>query len=121
MAENKQYIAHVQENGTVQICEDVIAAIAAQAVVEVDGVIGFSSKVLDVTELITKRAWGKGLKINVGNENELYIDCTVFVQYGQSVMAIAAAIQDAVISAVESMAGVKVAALNVNICGIARQ
>ena len=41
--------------------------------------------------------------------------------YGQSVVTVASAIQEAVSSAVESMTGIKVVEVNVNVCGIARQ
>ena len=44
MADNKQYITQVQENGTVMISEDVIAAIVAQAVKDVDGVVSLNVK-----------------------------------------------------------------------------
>ena len=122
MAENRQYITHLQDNGTVMISEDVVAAIAAQAVVEVDGVVGFSSKSgADIAEKISKKVWGKGLKISIGNDNELYIDCNVVIRYGQSVVDVAKAVQGAVVSAVESMTGVTVVSVNVNVCGIAHQ
>ena len=39
MAENKQYITHAQENGSVMISEDVIATIVANAVSEVEGIV----------------------------------------------------------------------------------
>ena len=38
MAEYKQYITQVQENGNVMISEDVIATIVENALTEVDGV-----------------------------------------------------------------------------------
>ena len=40
MAESKQYIIQQQDNGTVQISEDVITSIVANAVADVDGVVG---------------------------------------------------------------------------------
>ena len=43
------------------------------------------------------------------------------VAYGQSVVAVAKAIQEAITAALESMTGVKVASVNVNVCGIAAQ
>ena len=49
------------------------------------------------------------------------IDCNIIINYGQSVVDIAQAVQAAVINAVESMTGVKVAAVNVNVCGIVRK
>ena len=122
MAENKQYITQVQTNGSVMISEDVVATIIEHAVCEVEGVVGLSTKPgADIAELIGKKSWGKGMKITIGEENELRIDCNVVVVYGQSVMAVAKAIQDAITAALESMTGVKVASVNVNICGISVQ
>ena len=122
MAENKQYITQIQENGSVLISEDVIMTIVAHAVEEVEGVVGLNVKPgADIIEMIGKKNWGKGLKITIGEEDELTIDCNITVAYGQSVVSVAKAAQDAVSNALESMAGLKIAAVNVNVCGIVRQ
>lgn len=122
MAESKQYITQMQNNGSVQISEDVIAAIVAHAAGEVEGVVALNTKPgADIADLIGKKNWGKGLKINIQENNTLVIDCNVTVFYGQSVVDVAKAVQETVTSAVESMAGVKVASVNVNVCGIVRQ
>ena len=122
MAENKQYITQVQDNGTVMISEDVIATIVAHAVEEVEGIVSLSTKVgADIAELIGKKAWGKGMKISIAEDESVTVDCNVLIGYGQSVVTVAGAVQDAVTSALEAMTGVKVAAVNVNVCGIVRQ
>ena len=41
--------------------------------------------------------------------------------YGQSIVAVAQAAQEAVCNALQSTAGLTVAAVNVNVCGIVRQ
>jgi len=122
MAENKQYITQTQENGSVLISEDVIATIVAHAVNEVEGVVGLNVKPgADIADLIGKKNWGKGMKINIGENNEISIDCNITVCYGQSVVAVAKAVQDAVTAALESMAGISLCSVNVNVCGIVRQ
>ena len=122
MAENKQYITQVQDNGTVMISEDVIATIVAHAVEEVEGIVSLSTKVgADIAELIGKKAWAKGMKISIAEDESVTVDCNVLIGYGQSVVTVAGAVQDAVTSALEAMTGVKVAAVNVNVCGIVRQ
>ena len=122
MADNKQYITQVQNNGNVMISEDVVATIIEHAVHEVEGVIGLSTKPgADIAELIGKKNWGKGMKITIAENNELHVDCNVIVAYGQSVVNVATAIQGAICSALEAMTGVKVAGVNVNICGISAQ
>ena len=122
MAENKQYIVQKQENGSVMISEDVITAIVAQAVSEVEGIVGLNTKPgADIADLIGKKSWGKGMKIMIAEDDSVAIDCNLTVAYGMSVVDTAAAVQDAVRNAVESMAGVKVTAVNVNVCGIVRK
>lgn len=122
MAESKQYITQVQDNGNVLISEDVIATIVANAVSDVDGVVGLSVKPgADIADMIGKKNWGKGMKITIGENDELSVDCNVNIGYGQSVVTVAKAVQDAVTAALVSTAGITVAAVNINVCGIIRQ
>ncbi len=122
MADSKQYITQMQESGNLMISEDVIATIVAHAVNEVDGVVSLNVKPgADIIELIGKKNWGKGMKITIDQNDELTIDCNITVCYGQSVVDVAKAVQSAVTIALESMAGVTIAAINVNVCGIVRQ
>jgi len=122
MADSKQYITQVQENGTVLISEDVVAAIVAQAVKDVEGVVGINvNPGADLVDMIGKKNWGKGMKILISEDNSLTVDCEVVMGYGQSVVTVAKAVQEAVTAALESMTGVKVNAVNINVCGIVRQ
>ena len=121
MAENKQYITQIQNNGSVLISEDVIASIVAHTVGEVEGVAGLAAKPgADIADIIGKKNWGKGMKITIGEEDALSVECNVNVQYGHSVVSVAKAVQESVTNALESMAGVAVSSVNVNICGIVR-
>jgi uncharacterized alkaline shock family protein YloU len=122
MADNKQYITQIQDNGSVMISEDVVATIVSLAVKEVEGVVGLSTKPgADIADMIGKKNWGKGLRINIAEDNALTVDCDIIVSYGQSVVAVAASVQEAVAAALESATAVKVTAVNVNVCGIVRQ
>lgn len=122
MAESKQYITQIRDNGSVMISEDVIATIIAHAVNDVDGVVNLSVKPgADIAELIGKKNWGKGVKVVITDEDELYIDCNITVGYGQNVVTIASLVQKAVSDAVEDMTGVAPKSVNVNVCGIVRQ
>lgn len=122
MAENKQYITQVQDNGTILISEDVIAGIVTLAVADVEGVAGISAKPgADIVELIGMKNWGKGLKITIRPDDALVIDCNINVKYGFSVVDVAKSVQEAVASAVESMTNMKPTGVNVNVCGIVRQ
>ena len=96
MAESKNYIVQPQEGGNILISEDVIASIASLAVREVEGVYGLSA-----TQTLDD------------------IACNLVVRMGQPVMTVAKNVQEGIANAVESMAGVRPAHVNVNVCGVA--
>lgn len=122
MAESKQYITHYHDNGKIMVSEDVIVAIVTHAIKDVDGAVGLSTKaVAEFADMIGKKGWGKGMKITVNEDNSVIIDCDIVIGYGQSVVTVAEAVQNAVSSAVESTAGVPSVKVNVNVCGIMRQ
>ena len=122
MAEYKQYITQIQENGNVMISEDVIAVIVAHALAEVDGIGSLGSKPgIVIEDFAAKKNWSKSLKILIAEDNTVAIDCSIMVAYGYSVVDVAAAAQQNVTANVESMTGVKVSGINVNICGIVRK
>ncbi len=121
MAEYKQYITQIQENGNVMISEDVIATIVAHALAEVDGIGSLGSKPgIVIADFAVKKNWSKSLKIMIAEDNTVAIDCSVMVAYGNSVVDVANAVQQNVTANVESMTGVKVSGVNVNVCGIVR-
>ena len=118
MADNKQYITHSQEHGTVLISEEVIAAIVIHALKDVEGVAGITSKL--TIDMVSPKNWSKGLKVVLSEGNDIKIDCNILVSYGQSVITVAQSAQDAIAAAVDSMTGVKPSAVNINVCGISR-
>jgi uncharacterized alkaline shock family protein YloU len=121
MAEYKQYITQIQENGNVMISEDVIATIVAHALAEVDGIGSLGSKPgIVIADFAAKKNWSKSLKIQIAEDNSVSIHCSVMVAYGNSVVDVAAAVQQTVTAQVENMTGVKVSNIDVNVCGIVR-
>ena len=122
MADNKQYITQVQDNGRVMISEAVISTIVFQALNDIEGYVGLSAKAgSDIVELVGKKNWGKGIKVSISENDELSIECNVIISYGHSVVSVATAIQEAIVAALQSMTGVTVVSVNVNVCGIVRQ
>ena len=115
MAEYKQYITQAQENGSVLISEDVIATIVANALTEVEGVVKGGA------EVVGKKHWGKGIRITIAEDNSLSVGCNIIVGYGESVINVAKAVQENVAMAIESVTGVTVTDVNVNVCGIIRK
>lgn len=122
MADSKRYVSQTQENGGIMISEDVVASIAAHAIKEVPGVVSISAKPgSDVADLIGRRNWNKGIRVLISERNTLAIYCNIVVAYSNNIVSVASAVQKAVADAVQSITGVKVRMVNVNVCEIVRQ
>ena len=122
MADNKQYITRVQKDGAILISEDVIGTIVAQALKEVEGVIGLNNKLTpEIADFIGAGNWAKGVRIKVDEHNDVSIGCNIIVAYGSCIVNVAKAAQETIASAVDAFSGVKVTAVNVNVCGVVRK
>ena len=122
MAESKEYMTMPEENGSINISEEVIAAIAVGAVREVEGVSGMMTNLGgSVTDLVTNKKnaqkGAKGVKIDMTGA-ALVLDLYLTVQYGQPIPEVAENAQKAVSSAVEAMTGCPVEAVNIQVGGV---
>ena len=121
MADHKDYLVQEQENGNVLISEEVVASIAALAVREIEGVYGLSATAnFDISNIIGKKNLRKGIRVVFGEKNEIEISCNLIVKLGVTVMDTAQKVQEAIVSEVESMTGMKPARVHVNVCGVAQ-
>ena len=116
MADNKQYINQEQDQGNILISEDVIVKIVAQAIKETEATVGSG-----VVELVHKKNRNRAIKVNINENNELTVACNVNIAFGQSVLNVAKAVQNAIVSSLESMAGVTILSVDVNVFGIIHQ
>lgn len=113
MGENKDYITHTEELGCIHISEDVLAAVAAGAAAEVEGICGM----MNVT---TKKSSARGVRVSVENDCAI-LDLYVMLRYGYAIPEVAEKIQTAVASAVEAMTGFTVKAVNIHVGGVSFQ
>ena len=120
MAENKEYYTQEMENGSIQISEDVVASVTGMAVLEVEGVCGLSSSIgTDIAEMLGMKTLSKGVRLSTTEMGALRIDCDVVSKFGQNIFELAKNVQENVKSSVESVTGLRVAEVNVTVCGIA--
>jgi uncharacterized alkaline shock family protein YloU len=108
-----------EENGSINISEEVIAAIAVGAVRDVEGVSGMMTNLGgSVTDLVNNKRnaqkGAKGVKIDMTG-TALTLDVYLTVQYGHPIPEGAENAQKAVINAVEAMTGCSVGAVNVHV------
>ena len=119
MADNKEYVSEELENGAIHISEDVIASIAGIAAVEVEGVSGLNANIgADIAEILGRKNLGKGITITFQEDGGVVIDCYIVVKLGRSVLEIAKNVQDAIVSSVTSVTGLKVVNVNVTVSGV---
>lgn len=120
MAENKEYYTQEMENSSIQISEDVVASVTGMAVLEVEGVCGLSSSIgTDIAEMLGMKTLSKGVRLSTTETGALRIDCDVVSKFGQNIFELAKNVQENVKSSVESVTGLRVAEVNVTVCGIA--
>ncbi|MDD6605830.1 MAG: Asp23/Gls24 family envelope stress response protein [Oscillospiraceae bacterium] len=122
MADSKEYMTLPEENGSINISEEVIAAIAVGAVREVEGVSGMMTGMGgSVTDLVNNRKNAqkgtKGVKIDMTG-TALTLDLYLTVEYGHAIPEVAENAQKAVASAVEAMTGCPVGTVNIHVGGV---
>lgn len=104
--------------GELRIANEVVAVIAGLAATEVAGVAGMSGGIAGgITEMLGRKNLAKGVKVEVGEE-EAAVDLFVVVEYGVRIPEVAVLIQENVKKAIESMTGLIVVEVNVNIQGV---
>lgn len=103
---------------TVKIANDVVATIAGIAAAEIAGVAGMSGGVVSgITQMLGKKQLTKGVKVEIDEQN-VTLDISVIVEYGQKIPTVAEAIQAAVKQSVSDMTGLNVLAVNVHVTGV---
>lgn len=116
MADNKEYMTHQENMGTIQISEDVVASIAISACQEVDGVSSLlTSNLPDF--MSGKKMSGKGVRVEMDGEG-IVVNLFIVIRYGCAIAAVAKKVQQTVYSALEGMTGFQVNAVNVHVGGI---
>lgn len=108
-------IADSTELGTIQIAPEVLEIIAGLATVDIEGVAGMSGGLAGgIAELLGRKNLTKGVKVQVG-AGEAVVDVSIVVHYGYRIPDICEQIQRNVQQAVQSMTGIDVAEVNIQI------
>lgn len=103
---------------SVRISDEVVATIAAIAAVEIDGVGAMCGSLAgDIIEKLGKKNSGKGVKVEVDNNN-VKISMNMLITYGYRIPAVCAEVQEAVKASVEGMTGLHVSEITVMVQGI---
>ena len=101
--------------GVVKISDEVIAIVSSASISEVKGVAGIYGGAK--SGLFGMKNPNKGVKAEI-KDNNVSIDIDIEVDYGANMPEVAWEIQGKIKTAVESMTGLSVSKVNVNIKGI---
>lgn len=104
--------------GEIHIADEVIAIIAGMAATEVEGVKGMVGKLsADIVELLGRKNLAKGVIVKVG-EGNVNLTLSIVVTFGCSIVDVAKTVSEKVKSAVETMTGLEVDEVNINVTGV---
>ncbi len=118
MAEIKSTEAQQNEVGNVSFANDVLAIIAGLAATEIEGVAGMSGGLAGgIAEMLGRKNLAKGIKISI-NEKLITVDINMIVTYGFKLHEVSRKVQANVVKAIETMTGLAVDKVNINVLGI---
>lgn len=111
----------IRENidiGEVRVADEVVAIIAGLAATEIDGVQSMAGNITN--ELVSKlgmKNLSKGVKVVV-DSSSVSVDLALNIKYGYEIPQVSEKVQEKVKSAIETMTGLEVSAVNIRIAGL---
>ena len=121
MAKDERNIYTIQDDssmGEVKIADEVVAIIAALAATEVEGVASMAGNITN--ELVAKlgmKNLSKGVKVTV-EDKTVTVDLALNIRFGYEIPKVSKKVQEKVKSAIETMTGLDVVAVNIKIAGV---
>lgn len=113
------YISCHEENGSINISEDVISSMVKTVAAEVEGVSGISGTAgSELAELIGLKTLTKGIKVQFVDD-KIIVDVIITVNYGYNIVNVAKSVQEKIVSVMQSTTGIDNIEVNVHVSGIA--
>jgi uncharacterized alkaline shock family protein YloU len=117
MEKNSSFVQR-DELGRTKVADEVVAIIAGLAATDVDGVVGMSGGIVSgIAERLGRKDFTRGVKVEVGEE-QVAVDLDLITLFGMSIPTIAQKVKENVKTRIESMTGLDVVEVNVNIQGV---
>ncbi|MDY5806222.1 MAG: Asp23/Gls24 family envelope stress response protein [Lachnospira sp.] len=116
---SNNYNIHESINiGEVHISDEVVAIIAGLAATEIEGVQSMAGNITN--ELVSKlgmKNLSKGVKVTISDDS-VEVSLALNIKYGYEIPAVSKKVQDKVKSAIETMTGLTVTAVNIKIVSL---
>ncbi len=119
MAEDRKVYSIKEDNlGEVNIADEVVTIIAGLAATEIDGVSSMAGNITnELVSRLGRKNLAKGVKVDVV-DGSVTVDVALNIAYGYAIPDISAKVQEKVKTAIETMAGLEVNAVNVRIASV---
>ncbi len=116
---NDNYMTCREENGSINISEDVIYTLVRETIAEVEGVAGLANTAGgELAELLGLKTVTKGVKVQL-DENQMTVDAIITVTYGYSILKVAQDVQEKIINVIQATTGFEKPQVNVHVSGLA--
>jgi len=117
MANRKQKYTESEE-GSLSYKRNVVMSIVKLATQEISGIASLSNNGFSMLKRMFNSKYQRGVIIDFGEDDDVYVDVFVNVVFGYSVKDVAFRVQENIKSSIESMTDFKVEAINVNVTGV---
>ena len=104
------------ENGAIQVTNNVIATIVKKYIMTVDGVVRTAPQSLvdGFTSMLSRRSYESSISLELTEEGAI-ITLALVLRFGVSVPEVAKAVQDILMEKIPAIAGYQVSKVNVNV------
>ena len=104
--------------GEVHIADEVVAIVAGLAATDVDGVASMAGNITnELVSKLGKKNLSKGVNVLVTNHS-VDVDLALHIKYDYSILKVSKDVQARVKNAIESMTGLEVVMVNINIVNV---
>ena len=107
-----------EKSGTITFANDVLEIIVGVAASDIPGVAGMSGIKDGIVEMLGRKNFTKGIKVSKDEQGVVSAEIQIIVDYGVKVPEVCANIQNSVATALETMTGLPVGAINILVQGV---
>jgi len=118
MPENKLMEKKMKESGKITVSKEVVATIAALETMKNKGIVGIASGYKGKSaNILPKSDFAKGVEVWM-NSGETTVTISIITRYEVGIFEVATEVQKKVKDSLQSMTGLKVLKVNINVLGV---
>ncbi|MCQ2536354.1 MAG: Asp23/Gls24 family envelope stress response protein [Lachnospiraceae bacterium] len=117
--ERKMFVIKDGPEGGIKVADEVVSNIAVLAATEVEGVDSMAGNITDdIVSKIGLNKLSKGVNISV-KDDKVKVELSINIAYGYEIPKVSSKVQEKVKSAIETMTGLEVTQIDIDIASVA--